>query len=111
MKNLIEMAANKTLNEIVDTTIREALILKKEANEERDRQSKLAAKNKPCNFTAAHAFDSGASALCTVLWRLFGGCPADSIDTIRRIVAENQSEILGHDSQDYVGMFMDAFKG
>ena len=87
MHNMIELATNKVLNDLVDTTIREAIVLKKAAN------------------------DQGVSALCNVLWRLLGGCPADSVDAIHRIVAENKSEILGHDSQDYIKLFMDAFKG
>lgn len=109
MKNLIELAANKTLHDLIDTTIREAIVLQKAANGEYAKQVELEAEKKPYNYAAVHALDRGVSALCNVLWRLFGGCTQDSINAIRRIAAENQSEILGHDSRDYIQLFMDAF--
>lgn len=110
MKNLVEMAVNKALNDIVDTTIREAVKLQKEANDLRARVAKVEAKKISQVYDKISALGMGVHALCHVLWRLFGGCPADSIDAIRRIVAENDCTYLGGDSRDYVQLFLDAFE-
>lgn len=44
-------------------------------------------------------------------WEMFGGLPADSINTIEKIVKDNENDTyLGYDSRNYVKLFREAIK-
>ncbi len=110
MKNLTEVATNKVLNEMVDAAVREAVKLQVEANKERAKQKTFEMTGEHYAYTAAHKLEQGVKAVCEVLWKIFGGCTADSIWAINKIVMENNSEILGYDCQDYIQLFICAFE-
>lgn len=109
IKNLIEVTTNKLLNDIVDTAVSEALILQQRADREGNKQEELKKAGQLYDYTMKNTIQQGVHAVCEVLWRIFGGCIADSIAAIEKIAAENKSSTLGYDCQDYVALFMEAF--
>lgn len=111
MKNMVELATNKVMNEMVEEAIRQAAMLQSKANKEYNKQKALQEAGEKYDFTVKHHMEEGARALCQVLWTLFGGCPMDSISAIEKMVRENESEILGYDCQDYIALFTEAFEG
>ncbi len=110
MRDLVGVIHSKAFHEIVDQAVREAVRLQVHANKEYDRQRLLEESGEDFNYLMKAGLEEGARALCQVLWRVFGGCPADSIEAIRKITRENKSDIPGYDSQDYVDLFMEAFE-
>jgi Ribonuclease G/E len=110
MKNFMELMANKAMNEIIDTAVREALKLQVKANVEYAKQKELELSGKPFDFTKKHILEEGSHAVCEVLWRTFGGLGIDSINAIEKIARENKSNILGYDCQDYVSLFLEVFE-
>ena len=111
MRDLTRIATNKVLNEMVDTAIRQAIMLQIIGNRAGEIQNKLEMDGELYNYSKAAAFREGVAAVCYVLWQLYGGCPADSIVAIERIVAKHHklSDVLGLDCQDYIRLYLDNF--
>jgi hypothetical protein len=107
MKNLVEVATNKMLNDVVDTTIRQALMLQQGANSIREHQEELLPERRTAPSVRAVALEEGARSLCQVLWRVFGGMPIDSIRAIERLAEEPANKHLAYESRDCIGMFME----
>lgn len=107
MKNMVEVATNKMLNDVVDTTIRQALMLQRQANDIRAEQTALRAEGKPYNFLKAATFEGGVRSLCLVLWTVFGGMPIESINAIQQLAEEPANKHLAYESRDCIGMFME----
>jgi len=110
MKDMVELATNKLLNEVTEQAIREALILQRRANEERAAQKKLEDSGEPYNYTRVAILEDGAEACCQVIWKVFGELPIYIISAIRKIAEENNSPYIGRDSQDYIDIFAAAFE-
>lgn len=111
MKNLVELATNKVMNEMVEQAIREAARLQSKANKEYNKQKELQEAGEKYDFTVKHHMEEGARAVCQILWKIFGGYPYQSIRAIEKIAQENASEILGYDCRDYIELFTEAFEG
>jgi hypothetical protein len=107
--NFVEIATNNMLNEIVDTAVRQAVILQCKANKEYKKQKSLELAGEPYNYTTKHQIEEGVSAVCHVLWKIFGSYPAKIISTIEKITEDNNNDIFGLDCQDYTELFIKAF--
>ena len=110
MRDLVGVIQSKAFNEIVAQAVREAIMLQVRADKEYDRQRLLEESGADFNYSMKTGLEEGVRALCQVLWRVFGSCPYQSIQAIKKITRENKSDILGYDSQDYVDLFMTAFE-
>ncbi len=109
MKSFTELATNKVARDMVDTAICEAIKLQRMAYDEADMQAQH--QDKDCDYSKKHVYDEGVRSLCQVLWRVFGGCPAQSIAAIQTITSDNrEARYFGSDSRDYVEIFMTAFQ-
>ena len=102
MVNLVEVSINRTLNNVIDRAIREALLLELKATEEKAQHQ---------NFSASNALRKGVRAICAILQKMFGGLPIDSINAIEKIVRDNEGDsYLGCDSRDYVKLFIETLE-
>ena len=111
MENLVEVSVNTMLNKIIDAAICKAIKLQSLSDIERKRQKEKECVGEPYDYTAAHAYGEGVSAMGHVLQEMFGGLPADCIQAVRKIVRDNRGDVaLGFDSRDYVRMFRDALE-
>lgn len=112
MINIREILINNGLNGLVEEAIRGAVKLQDKANKEYKKQLDLQAAGEKYDFTLKHSFEEGVSAVCQVLWKVFGGYPYQSIQAIRDIVDDNDHiKCLGYDSSDYIKLFLIVFKG
>ena len=110
MKNLIEVASNKALNEIIETAIKQAIILQVKANREYAIQKELESKGKKYNYMAKHIYEQGAHGCCEILWKFFGGYGYQHHNAIAKICECKDDGMLGSDCQDYVQMYIDTFE-
>jgi hypothetical protein len=110
MKKIIEMVTEKVFHDVITQTICEALILQQRTDLARVEAKTLDELHAACSNTKAYGMEEGVKALCNVLWRVFGGMPMHINQTIQKIVSENTSPYLGHDSKDYISIFATALE-
>lgn len=98
--DMIKMATNKVLNDVIDTAIFEALRLKTRGKEyaERKRQQNP----DQADIIGDSYFQEGIHALNEVLWKVFGGYPYEILKTIDKL----SEKYDGYMSADFTAEFI-----
>jgi len=105
----MKIITTKVLHDIMNTAIKEGVRIQRIADIEYAKQNNFEQSGQPYNYREKHLIEQGVSAVCEILWKIYGGCPMDSIQAIRNITRNNPSNTAGYDNQDYVLMFSEAF--